>query len=86
MINVNDIDVIGTTLNRLLFIAVLPYIYCEEFLGQLLILPSIIDFKIFSCNFGMSTVVLVVTALLYTIHNIYLLNIWVGVVNEHYLE
>ena len=30
-------DVVGTTLNRLLFIGVLPYVNCQEFHGQLLI-------------------------------------------------
>ena len=30
-------DVVGTTLNRLLFIGVLPYVYCEEFNGEPLI-------------------------------------------------
>ena len=32
-------DVVGTTLNRLLFIGVLPYVYCEEFHGEPLITP-----------------------------------------------
>jgi len=27
-------DVVGTTLNRLVYIGVLPYVYCEEFLGK----------------------------------------------------
>ena len=30
-------DVVGTTLNRLLFTGVLPYVYCEEFHNQPLI-------------------------------------------------